>query len=467
MTREQISDLGPALSEYLGEFDDCFISPDTRYHLREYVKGQLSDLPRKNVQRIARLADVPPRTLQEFLSLSAWDEDRLRDTVQHLVTRDHAEEQAIAIVDESGHPKKGKKTACVHRDYCGASGKIDNCVMGVHLCYASFDGRFRAMLDSDLFLPKDGWNGSDRREEAEIPPLVVYRGKQFIALEQLSRALSNGMHFGWVTADEWYGQKPNFVHGLEALGLRFVLEIPKNLMGWVREPADIDVTRGEVQNLARWSTPMLRQQWVDFHIKDTQAGAMVWEVRATPFWMQWEGQVIGPYWLVVARDRLNQDTVKYFLSNAPAGVPLEVIVHVAFSRWPVERTLEDEKSELGLSDFAVRKYPSVLRHLRITQVSHLFLARQTKRLAEKKSGGDDLPGTQGGRRADRRDGPESGGPDVTHGEGSPLHPGRSARQRGGARLSCQGAPQGAGNQEDLPRKAPLLHPAEAGLALWD
>lgn len=113
MTKEQISDLGPALSEYLGGFDDCFISSDTRYHLKEYVKGQLSDLPKKNVQRIARLADVPPRTLQEFLSLSDWDEDRLRYTVQHVVARDHGEEQAIAIVDESGHPKKGKKTACV------------------------------------------------------------------------------------------------------------------------------------------------------------------------------------------------------------------------------------------------------------------------------------------------------------------------------------------------------------------
>jgi SRSO17 transposase len=467
MTKEQISDLGPALSEYLGEFDDCFISPDTRYHLEEYVKGQLSDLPKKNVQRIARLADVPPRTLQEFLSLSEWDEDRLRDTVQHVVARDHGEEQAIAIVDESGHPKKGKKTACVHRDYCGASGKIDNCVMGVHLCYASFDGRFRAMLDSDLYLPKDGWNDEDRRAEAEIPESVVYRGKNFIALEQLERAIGNGMHFGWVTADEWYGEKPNFVHGVEALGLRFVLEIPRNLMGWVREPKDVDTPRGEVQDLARWSTPMLRQEWVDFHIKDTQAGAMVWEVRAAPFWMIWEKKVVGPYWLVVARDRLNQDSVKYFLSNAPAGVPLEVIMHVAFSRWPVERTLEDEKSELGLSDFAVRKFPSVLRHLRITQVSHLFLARQAKCLAEKKSGGNDLPGTQGGRRDDRRNGPEPGGSDEAPGEGGANYPGRSERQRQGARISYQSAPEDTGGQGDLSRQPPLLHSAKAGIALWD
>jgi SRSO17 transposase len=118
MTVQQIRALGPALARYLDEFADCFLSPDTRYHLKEYVSGQLSDLQRKSVQPIARLMDVPPRTLQEFLSLAEWDHDRLRDTLQHIVVRDHGEVQAIGIVDESGYPKKGKKTACVQRQYC-------------------------------------------------------------------------------------------------------------------------------------------------------------------------------------------------------------------------------------------------------------------------------------------------------------------------------------------------------------
>jgi len=229
--------------------------------------------------------DLPPRTLQEFLSIADWDEDRLRDTVQRLVVRDHAQEQAIGIVDESGHAKKGKKTACVHRDYCGATGKVDNCVMGVHLCYASFDGQFRAMLDSDLYLPKEGWNDPGRRKEAGIPDAVVYRGKHLIALEQLARAAGNGVRFTWVTADEWYGEKPPFIAGLEELKLRFVLEIPKNVMGWLHEPGDASAGRGEVQDLVRWSTPMLRQDWVEYHIKDTQTGPLVWEVRAAPGWM--------------------------------------------------------------------------------------------------------------------------------------------------------------------------------------
>ena len=459
MTVQQIRALAPALSRFLDQFGGCFVHPDTQDHLKQYVQGQLADLPRKSVEPIAHFADVPPRTLQEFLSLSEWDEDRLRDTVQFIVARDRPDPQAILIVDESGHPKKGSETACVHRDYCGATGKVDNCVMTVHLCYASFDGKFRAMLDSDLFLPQKGWNDPERRAKVEIPESVVYRPKYEIALEQLRRALDNGVPMGWVTADEWYGQKPAFIKGLEAMNLRFVLEIPKNVMGWLYDPKDPDARRGEVQNLVRWSGPMRRQEWVECYIKDTGMGAMVWEVRAAPFWMKREDEVVGPYWLVAARDRLHQDTIKYFLSNAPAGVPLEVLLHVAFSRWPVERTLEDEKTELGLSHFEVRKYPAVLRHLRITQVSHLFLACQTRRLAEKKSGGDDLPGAGCGQRLAGCLAPGTGGSEGAPGQDrSPdsSHPVRECRFTGFARQSSSARVEGVGHPD---RKAPLLHSA--------
>jgi SRSO17 transposase len=465
MTAQQIRALGPALSRFLDEFSDCFIHWQTRDHLKQYVQGQLSNLPRKSVEPIANLAGVPPRTLQEFLSMAAWDDERLRDTVQRIVMRDCAEPQAIVIVDESGHSKKGNKTACVHRDYCGAVGKVDNCVMTVHLCYASFDGQFRTMIDTDLFLPKEGWNDPKRREEAEIPDAVVYRPKYVIAQEQLQRALANGTRFGWVTADEWYGQKPAFIEGLEAMGLRFVLEIPKNLMGWLYEPKDADASRGEVRNLVRWSGPMLRQEWVEFHVKDTNQGAMVWEARAAAFWMKREGRVVGPYWLVAARNVLDRDTVKYFLSNAAAGVPLEAILHVAFSRWSVERTLEDEKSELGLSHFEVRKYPAVLRHLRITQVSHLFLARQTQRLAGKKSGGDDLAGSRRGQRHAGRVDAERGGWAASSGESRQGHPRHAKEERGITGVARQEASERAACDRHPFEEAPLLHPAVTEVAL--
>jgi len=465
MTKSEIQAMARALRRYLGEFSDCFVHPDTRDHLWHYVQGQFSNLPRKSIEPMAKWLEIPPRTLQEFLSLSEWDHDRLRDRVQELVVRDHAEPQSLLIVDESGHPKKGNKTACVHRDYCGASGKVDNCVISVHLSYASFDGRFRTMVDSDLFFPQSGWDAPERRDAAGIPEGVVYRPKYDIALEQLGHALEKGLRPGWVIADEWYGQKPAFIEGVEALGLRFVLEIPRNLMGWTREPQDQETRRGEVQNLARWSKPMRDQEWVKFHIKDTQMGAMVWEVRASPFWMRREKEVVGPYWLVVVRDVLDPMTIKYFLSNASGGVPLEVMVHVAFSRWPVERTLEDEKSELGLSHFEVRKYSAVLRHLRITQVSHLFLARQTRRLAEKKSGGDDLSGARRGQRPARRLAAARAGPEPSPREGRTEHPRHPARQRRGAPLARQEAAAGIPQAGNPYRETSLLHSAAERIAL--
>ena len=465
MTVQQIRALGPALGQFLSEFADCFVDFETFTHLRHYIKGQLSDLPRKSVEPMALAMDVAPRTLQEFLSISKWNHERLRDTMQRVVARDHTDVQAIGIIDESGHPKKGRKTACVGRQYCGNTGKIDNCVMSVHLCYASFDARFRTMIDSDLYLPEKDWGDPDRRREAGIAESVRYRPKHHIGLEQVRLALGNGVRFGWIVADEWYGEKPAFIEGLEELGQRFALEIPRNLMGWTREPEDADTPRGEVENLVRWSRPMLYQPWTEFHIKDTNKGAMVWEVRASPFWMKRDKQVVGPYWLVAARDRLDRDTVKYFLSNASAGVPLEAILHVAFSRWPVERCIEDEKSELGLSHFECRKYTAVLRHMRVTQLSHLFLARQTQRLAEKKSAGDDLPGARRGQQSDRRAAAERGRPETAPGQGGADPAGQTEEKRRVTHVPHQGPSTATAGTRHPRRPTPLLHPAAGSLAL--
>lgn len=466
MTVEQILSLRPALREFLDEFADCFIDCDTRHHLTEYVKGQLSDLPRKSVEPIAHLMDVPPRTLQEFLSLSQWDHDRLRDTAQRIVARDHADPQAIGIVDETGHPKKGKMTACVQRQYCGNTGKIDNCVMSVHLCHASFDGRFRAMLDGDLYLPQSWSDDPERLRAAGVPDDAAYRPKHRIALDQIRHALQdNGLRFGWIVADEWYGAKPSFIEGLEMLGQRFVLEIPKNLMGWTRPPGDVDDDRGEIRHLTRWSKPMLHQPWTMFHVKDTGMGSMVWEARAAPFWMKRDDRVVGPYWLIAARDRLDQDTVKYFLSNASGGLPLEVILHVAFSRWPVERCIEDEKSELGLSHFECRKHAAIVRHLRVTQISHLFLARQTRRLRGEKSRGDDQPGEGRGRRAPGRLAAERRGPDDPASQDRRRAAGDSGGQRRVPRVARQGASSRAAGVGRRGGDAALLHPAAERVAL--
>jgi len=133
MDAQQIRKLKPMLSKYLGEFDDCFSRSEPAENLRVYVNGQLSDLPRKSIEPMADRAGVPPRTLQQFLSRAAWDDPLMADRLAEIVARDHAHPMSIGVIDETGNPKKGDKTPGVQRQWCGAVGKVDNCVVTVHL----------------------------------------------------------------------------------------------------------------------------------------------------------------------------------------------------------------------------------------------------------------------------------------------------------------------------------------------
>ena len=201
MTVDQILSLRPELDRFLGEFDDCFGRAEPREHLQHYVRGQLSELPRKSVEPIAIFNDIAPRTLQEFLNSDVWDDSRACDTVQRIVARDHEDPKAIGIIDDSGHPKSGKKTPGVQWQYCGRLGKTANCVVTVQLAFSSFDTRFRTMLDTRLFLP-EGWsNDRQRCRDAGIPDDVVHRPKHLMGLDMLDHAQANGVHLEWVLAD--------------------------------------------------------------------------------------------------------------------------------------------------------------------------------------------------------------------------------------------------------------------------
>jgi SRSO17 transposase len=393
MTTDQILSLGSALAEFLGEFADCFGRFEPRQHLNHYVRGQLSNLQRKSVEPIALFNNLAPRTLQEFLASDIWDHPRARDRLQQIIARDHEDPKAIGIIDDSGHPKSGKKTPGVQWQYCGRLGKTANCVVTVQLAFSSYDTRFRTMLDTELFLPESWSNDRERCRQAGIPDAIVYRPKHHIALELLDRAEANGVHLEWITADIWYSEKPDFLAGLEQRQRRYVVEIPRNLLGWLYDPGTQPRHRARgVEELCHHAKQMTRQPWTPFHIKDTDKGPMVWKAKSAHLWLRRGGHVLSGYHLVWAYNPLSPEEEKWFLVWDPLEDHLETWLHVGFARWPVERTLEDKKSELGFSHFEVRKHQSLMRHLYITMVSHLFLARQTQRLRGEKSGAHAEPG---------------------------------------------------------------------------
>lgn len=406
----------PALTEYLHEFDGCMGRVTNQGHLATYVTGQLSDLDRKSIEPMADAAGVPPRTLQEFLGLLKWDESAARDRLQQHVARHHGHPHSVGIVDETSFVKKGDETACVQRQHCGTVGKQENCVVSVHLGYAA--GDFHSLLDGELYLPKGTWHEDRARcRKAGIPDGVVYRAKWEIALEQIQRALGNGVRFSWLTFDEGYGGKPPFLRGVDALGQHYVGEIPVSFVGWTVEPEVLyrehardrrpcrprklprlkvrNTPWAEVREILKHSPILRKVAWERYRVKDGQKGPMVWEAKCIPFWIKDEnGLPARPHQLIVARPVAHPDEVKFFLSNAPRSIPLETLLLVAFSRWRIERLFEDGKTELGLDHFEVRHFRSISRHLILTCLSHLFLAEFRENHRGKKSRPDHRPGSQ-------------------------------------------------------------------------
>jgi SRSO17 transposase len=393
MDFEDAVDVRGNLGPFLGRFSGCMRTRSGRAHFRTYVSGQISELPRKSVEPIALEAGVHPRTLQEFLSIGRWDEDGAETRVQEIVGQEHASAEAIAPVDETGYPKKGCKTVGVKRQYCGETGKVDNCVVGVSLGYVA--GDFHALIARDLYLPKEWLDDPVRRKEARIPDDLVFQTKLQIALAQIDRAQANQVPLKWITADEEYGRAKEFRNGVSGRGLFYVVEVPCSLRGWLERPSLVEsVCRGrgsaETQKLrvapgersakrldSLWESG--GPHWQQFRVKDTQKGPEVWRVRATSFYPN-EDDLPGERVILIIAENVLSGVRKYFLAHAPAGTSIATILHVAFSRWHIERLFEDGKGEVGMGDFEVRGYPSVIRHLTLSMVSILYLAREAHRL---------------------------------------------------------------------------------------
>jgi len=415
----QIRSLKPKLKKFLTRFDDCFPRKDTRAHLPTYVSGQLSDIPEKSVEPIAINAGVAPRTLQEFLSQHHWDHDRLRDQLQHIVRDEHAGPHSIGIIDETSDVKKGDKTPGVQRQWCGSVGKKENCLVTVHLGYAR-DG-FHCLIDGELYLPEIWSDDRERCRQAGIPDEMTYRPKWQIALELYDRAIANGLHFDWMTFDEGYGSKPDFLRGLEARHREFVGEVPRSFSGWLKPPRVITRPfhkngrgRGrKVPRLASGGPPprrveaMLRgrafvdQPWQRWRVKDGEKGPMIWEVKHARFTPKDEDGMPGEAMhLMVARSVVDPKEVKFFVSNAPPKTPVQKLLLVGFSRWRVERCFEDQKGEIGLDQYEGRRYQGLKRHLILCCVSYLFLSRMREEFGGEKPGADRVPGAYGDRGDD-------------------------------------------------------------------
>ena len=287
-------------------------------------------------------------------------------------------------------------------------------------------------------------------DDGQQQPQSIYEYMPLATVDFLARVVTARPPFSavftdWLSmmADEGYGEVPAFHFALDDRGQRYVLEVPCSFHGWLRRPAVLQKQhhsphkRGpkpryprlkvknlptlEVRNMVRYRDEFRKQPWEKFYIKDSTLGPVVWEAKAAPMYLKRDALPTWPHGLIVARNVLDPDEIKYFVSNAPVGTPLEVLLHVAFTRYQVEHCFEVEKGELGLDQFEVRNYTSLKRHLLLTAVSHLFLAKVHQKWRGEKPAPDGLPTSPGGRDAGAFAMADRAGSHELLGEGSRDH----------------------------------------------
>ena len=397
MTTEEIEALGPAFADYLQPFLFCCGYTQTFDLLQVYCRGLLSDLKRKTCEPIALASGTAVRTLQEFLRDHRWSCEQVRDLLQRQVAATLLEQPddglgTIGLIDETATKKKGTKTPGVQRQHCGELGKLENCLVTVHLGVAR--GRYKTLIDADLFLPQVWDQDRARCRAAGIPKEVIYRPKWQIALEQLDRAQAQGVVLDWLTFDEGYGDKPGFLGGLDQRQLRYVGEVPKSLACFATRPHAGEASH-RADNLVRHSPVFTHQRWRRLRLPRQTVGDQEWEVKAAQVWLSWQGAPTArTYWLIAAR-KVRTGEEKYFVSNASKRTSRRRLLRVAFTRWNVEHSFRLSKGEIGFRHFEGRNYVALMRHLTLCLVTLTFVAGAASRLRGEKSGGDGGAGLRG------------------------------------------------------------------------
>ena len=91
-------------------------------------------------------------------------------------------------------------------------------------------------------------------------------------------------------------------------------------------------------------------------------------------------------WLIARRSISDPTEIAYYLSNAPADMPLLKLAQVASTRYTVEQCIEEAKGETGLDDYEVRYWHSWHRHITLSMMAHAWLASVRCKATEKKGG---------------------------------------------------------------------------------
>lgn len=318
-----------------------FARPEVHQHVLLYLQAILSDIPRKNGWQIAEHArQGRPYGMQRLLSRAVWDEDGVRDDLRTLVGQSlhppalmagYASHEAlwpVLVIDESCFPKRGRHSAGVAPQYCGCTGRVENCQVGVFLSYVTEKGH--ALIDRELYLPEDWCADLPRGQAAHIPATVSFRTKPELAKQMIQRAQSASVPIRWVVADTVYGHSPDLRLFLEEQGDAYALAVPSIEVVCVQTHAGIRLS--DVGSLTRQE--LRASDWQRLSQSLGTKGERLFDWALLP--IVHAGIVDGRHWLVVRRCLHDLHELSYYLVWAPPDTPLSIMVQAIGARWQIE-----------------------------------------------------------------------------------------------------------------------------------
>lgn len=358
-TREDIDVWESELEDLLNQLDTLFYRTESRKHARQYVRGLLAPLERKNGWSMAEYAgEHEPKALQRFLNLSPWNVKDLLTLHREYVMQHLASPDAILVADPTGFAKKGRKSVGVQRQYSGTLGRIDNCQIATFLAYVT-PGRDRVLLDRRLYLPKESWLADPARcAEAGVPAGTEFKTRPQQVIDMIDTAIAADVPFAWFTADEEFGQNPGLSEHLETLHRPYVMAVPKNTTH-----SDGAGRTTQLQHIASklnhtaWQRKACGIGTKGFRIYD-------WALINTA----------DPDHQYMLRRSIDTGEVAYYHCYNPNHARLGDLATVAGARWPIEECFGSSKNETGLDQYQVRKYDAWHRHITLVMLTHAFLA---------------------------------------------------------------------------------------------
>lgn len=389
------------LSSHIDFFQPAFVCHryDNTPTALEYVLGLITcEKNTANMERMEEAVDSGEyRRYQHFISHSKWDHQGVLKKVQYQASevlsgqKEKNGRPTGLIIDESSHVKKGEMSVGVSRQYAGSVGKVDNCQVGV---YASLcNHTFATLIHEKLFLPESWAQDAARCKQAGIPSdQRKHRTKPELALEIIDECVENGVSFDWIGGDGLYGHSHELGRGLDERGHFFVMDVhkdetvfledpliavpePKGTKG--RKPKHLKADKAAVR-LDEYCKGLSAKDWEKVKIRKTAKGWLKLLVHKCRVW-SWDGKEdrARERTLMITKTMEKKPKVKYSFSNGkPDQHTAKEYGYFQSQRYWVERTFDDSKNELGLSDYQVRKWIGWHHHHSLVFMATLFMMKE-------------------------------------------------------------------------------------------